>query len=97
MMDTLGKIHRILVKKPDGGISEKPIEDVSIDDMVFDGDDWVHHEGVVYSGDKDVISWDGITASEDHMVFIDSKTKVTLKEAKEKGMKLWRGNMKKLR
>ena len=87
----------ILVKKPDGEISEKPIEDVSIDDMVFDGDDWVHHEGVVYSGDKDVISWDGITASEEHMVFIDSKTKVTLKEAKEKGMKLWRGNMKKLR
>ena len=64
--------------------------------MVFDGNDWVQHEGVVYSGEKDVITWDGITASENHMVYIDSDTKTSLKEAKEKGLRLWRGNIEKL-
>jgi len=82
----------VLVKTSGGEILEKPIEDVLLDDMVFDGDDWVQHEGVVYSGEKDVIPWDGITASENHMVYIDSDTKISLKEAKEKGLRLWRGN-----
>jgi len=86
----------VLVKTLSGEILEKPIEDVLLDDMVFDGDDWVQHEGVVYSGEKDVITWDGITASENHKVYIDSDTKISLKEAKEKGLRLWRGNIEKL-
>ena len=35
----------VLVKTPEGAILEKPIEDVGLDDLVFDGDEWVRHEG----------------------------------------------------
>lgn len=78
---------RILVN----GGDEKAIEDVTTDDTVFNGTDWVRHEGVVFSGDKDVITWDGVTATPDHQVYINSRESVPLAEAKEKRLKLWRG------
>ena len=79
----------IKVKTAQGEILEKAIEYVRDDDLVFDGEQWVSHEGVVYSGDKDVITWDGITATAEHMVYIDKDTKMSLAEAKERRMKLW--------
>ncbi len=86
----------ILVKTPSGLITEKAIENVSLTDMVFDGNDWVHHDGVVFSGDQEVITWDGITATPEHMVFIDDENKISLGDAMEKGIKLWVGNNLKL-
>ena len=83
---------QVLVKSLDGIVEEKPIEEVTMEDQVFDGDAWVHHEGVVYSGDKEVITWDGITATPEHMVFIDGETKIPLGMAKKEKIKLWRGN-----
>lgn len=80
----------VLVKTLEGTITEKPIENVRLDDLVFDGENWVKHDGVVYSGDKEVITWDGITATPEHEVFINDEMKVTLGEAKEKGLKLWK-------
>ena len=90
----LGEGSRILVKDKDGHVSEKPIEDVLLSDRVFDGENWVTHEGVVFSGDKDVITWDGIIATPEHMVFIDDTTKIPLSEAAEKKIPLWRGSRK---
>ena len=80
----------ILVKTKDGLTTEKPIEDVSVDDLVFDGEQWVSHDGVVYSGDHEVITWDGITATPEHMVYTEDRNKISLGEAKEKGIKLWK-------
>ena len=82
----------ILVKTQDGLITEKAIENVSLTDMVFDGNDWVNHDGVIFSGDQEVITWDGITATPEHMVFIDDENKVSLGDAMERGVKIWRGN-----
>lgn len=82
----------VLIKDSSGKIYEKPIESVLVSDMVFDGNKWVHHEGVVFSGEKEVITWDGITATSEHMVFIDASTKITLGEAKKRGVELWKGN-----
>ncbi len=62
-------------------------------DMVFDGDDWVKHDGVVFSGEQETITWDGITATPEHMVFIDNKNKISLGDAMKQGIKLWRGNV----
>jgi len=84
----------VTVKTPEGDVVDKPIEDVSLTDLVFDGDDWVHHDGVAYSGNKDVIEWDGITATPEHIVFITSKEKTSLGEAKERGLPIWKGNLK---
>ena len=83
----------VLVQTPSGLITEKAIENVSLTDMVFDGNEWVHHDGVVFSGDQEVITWDGITATPKHMVFIDGRNKISLGDAMERGIKLWRGNM----
>lgn len=82
---------KILIKDRHGLITEKPIEKVSEDDLVYDGNAWVEHEGVVYSGDKEVITWDGITATPNHNVYISDVEKVSLLEAKMRGLRLWRG------
>lgn len=70
----------------------KPIQDVLDTDLVWDGTDWVAHEGVVFSGDKDVIEWDGITATPEHYVFISPEKSVTLEYARENKIALWKGN-----
>ncbi len=88
----LAEGSRVLVKDQRGRVYEKRIENVLLTDRVFDGDSWVTHEGVVFSGDKDVITWDGMTATPEHMVFIDSSTKIPLGEAAEKQISLWRGS-----
>lgn len=80
-----------MVKDINGNVYEKPIEDVLKTDLVFDGENWVQHDGVVFSGDKKVIEWDGITATPEHRVFIDEHTKIALADAKERGLTLWRG------
>jgi DNA polymerase len=87
----LAENTQILVKN-EHGISEKNIQDVSISDMVFDGDTWVEHEGVVYSGEKEVINWDGICASEEHIVYLNDSTSLPLIEAKQQQLPLWKGN-----
>jgi hypothetical protein len=50
-----------------------PIEKVTTDDLVWDGEEFVHHDGVVCRGVKDVITYDGLTATEDHLVWVCGK------------------------
>lgn len=76
----------------DGLISETPIELVKADDLVWDGDAWVAHDGVVFSGVKDVISHDGILATAEHNVYTTTLSCITLAQAKEQGIPLWPGN-----
>lgn len=83
----------VLVKDSVGNIFDKPIQDVALSDLVFDGDNWVSHEGVVFSGYKPVIEHDGVVATETHNVFISDTEKVSLLEAKIKNLKLWQGNI----
>ena len=51
-----------------------PIEDVTLEDKVWDGEEWVKHEGVVYKGEREVITYEGLTATPDHLVWIEGKT-----------------------
>lgn len=46
-----------------------PIENVGIADKVWDGVEFVRHEGVVYKGQKEVMQYDGLTATPDHKVW----------------------------
>ena len=46
-----------------------PIENVGIADKVWDGVEFVRHEGVVYKGQKEVMCYDGLTATPDHKVW----------------------------
>nr|DAW42139.1 MAG TPA: DNA polymerase I [Caudoviricetes sp.] len=46
-----------------------PIENVGIADKVWDGVEFVRHEGVVYKGQKEVMRYGGLTATPDHKVW----------------------------
>ncbi len=66
-----------------------PIEKVSLNDKLWDGEEWVEHEGVVYKGEREVITYEGLTATPDHLVYVDSLTApVPLSEAVQKGLHL---------
>lgn len=45
-----------------------PIENIVIDNRLWDGENWVSHEGVIFQGYREVITYDGITATPDHPV-----------------------------
>ena len=51
-----------------------PIQEVRLDDELWDGEAWVHHEGVVFKGEKEVIEYEGLTATADHLVWIKGKS-----------------------
>jgi hypothetical protein len=82
----------VLVKDSAGCVSEKPIETVELSDLVWDGENWVTHEGVVFSGDKNVIEHDGVLATSEHVVYVSTSESMTLGEAKRRGLPLWHGN-----
>ena len=48
-----------------------PIERVTADMRVWDGCGWVKHEGVIYKGEREVIEYDGLAATPDHLVYAD--------------------------
>ena len=47
----------------------KPIENISLRDMVWDGCNFVSHGGAVCKGTKNVISYAGLDATPDHLVW----------------------------
>ena len=53
---------------------EVPIEKVTTDMKLWDGEEWVSHEGVIYKGKREVITYDGLTATPDHLVFIEGQS-----------------------
>ena len=67
---------------------EKPIETVTTDDLVWDGERWVAHEGVIYKGIKEVITYQGLTATPDHCVYIKTGSYIYLREAVKFGFDL---------
>lgn len=51
-----------------------PIEEVKLQDRVWDGEEWVAHDGVIYRGEREVITYEGLTATPDHLVWIEGKS-----------------------
>lgn len=64
---TLGCIAECSLVLTDRGLT--PIENVGVADKVWDGVEFVRHEGVVYKGQKEVMHYDGLTATPDHKVW----------------------------
>ena len=50
-----------------------PIEEVTLRHKVWDGENFVSHEGVIYQGRKEVLTYDGLTATADHLVYIEGE------------------------
>ena len=52
----------------------RAIEDIRLIDRVWDGVEFVTHEGVVCRGEKTVGTYDGLEATADHLVFVEGKS-----------------------
>ena len=48
-----------------------PIQDITTNMKLWDGEEWVSHDGVVYRGEREVVTYAGLTATPDHLVFIE--------------------------
>lgn len=68
-----------------------PIEKVTTEDRIWDGENWVHHDGVVYRGEREVMRYAGLLATPDHPVYVEEKEKpVLFRTAAENGYHLRR-------
>lgn len=70
------------------GYEIKPLIKVTIDDLIWDGEAFVPHEGVVFSGMREVITYDGVTGTPDHIVFTRDGQEKSLAQAREDGDRL---------
>ena len=50
-----------------------PIEKVSLKHKLWDGENWVSHGGVIYKGERKVITYEGLTATSDHLVWVEGQ------------------------
>lgn len=50
-----------------------PIENVKLHHKLWNGQSWVSHEGVVYRGKKEVIEYEGLRATKDHLVWVEGQ------------------------
>lgn len=64
---TLGCIAEGSLVLTDRGLV--PIENVGVADKVWDGVEFVRHDGVIYKGQKEVMCYGGLTATPDHKVW----------------------------
>jgi DNA polymerase len=68
-----------------------PIQQVQAHHLVWDGANFVEHGGVVWQGYKPVWRWNGLTATEDHVVFTP-EGEMTFKQAMDKWVPLLDAN-----
>ena len=69
---------------------EVPIEQVTASDTVWDGVEWVHTLGPVYNGEQEVVAHDGITATPDHIVWVEDGRALPLGAASAQSLRLAR-------
>jgi len=58
-----------------------PIEKVTTEDRVWDGEKWVRHDGVVYRGEREVMRYGGLLATPEHLVYVEEKEEPVLFQA----------------
>ena len=77
----------VTVYNTQNGFEEKRLVDVLSDDLVWDGEAFVPHDGVAFSGYAEVIEWDGIRGTENHVVYTDAGA-LSLREAMQRGERI---------
>lgn len=81
---------KIICKAPNGRMYRRGITRVMADDLVWDGEEFVRHEGVVFQGERETIAHDGVRGTKCHPVFVDPDTAETipLSTAKKWGVEI---------
>lgn len=76
---------RVICFDYERGFAEKRIVAVLPDDLVWDGEEFVHHKGVVFRGEQNIIEYAGIRGTPDHPVFFAPGKSCRLAEAARRG------------
>ena len=58
-----------------------PIERVRDHHLLWDGVEWVRHRGLICRGEQEVMTYDGLTATPDHVVYTRDGGSTTLRDA----------------
>jgi DNA polymerase len=70
-----------------GSVCTILLPELRLDDLVWDGVEFVSHGGLLHQGKKEVITYDKITGTPDHKVFIEGEhAPVALSEAMRRGV-----------
>ncbi len=76
LRQSVGKVSELACLGPDTQVltdhGVKVITDISISDKLWDGVEWVKHQGVIGKGVKPVVSVDGIAVTANHMFLTPS-------------------------
>lgn len=68
----IGKVLELACLAPDTLVltdkGYKPLINVSGTDLLWDGEEWVRHEGLIYRGYKETLSLDGVQMTPDHLI-----------------------------
>lgn len=86
-MRQLGKVANLCVAGDTVVLTDRGpsnIVDVRPDDLVWDGVEFVSHDGVVCSGVRETITYQGVTATPDHKVLVNGRWK-TIEDAARYG------------
>jgi DNA polymerase len=65
-----------------------PIERVPLSAKVWDGEEFVAHDGPIYKGEREVITYEGLTATPDHTIYTEEGDEVELRTAAWFGKRL---------
>lgn len=65
-----------------------PIENISLNHKLWDGVEWVSHDGVILKGEKEVIDYEGLKATKDHIVWTNEGRQVSFGECASEGLAL---------
>lgn len=66
-----------------------PIEEVTLSHKVWDGEEFTSHDGVIFKGVREVITYEGLTATKDHLVWVEGKSwPIRFGEASSSGSRL---------
>lgn len=72
-----------------------PIERVTLSMKLWDGKNWVSHDGIICKGERDCIDYDGLTATPDHTLFVeDFPEAISFGQAAEQGLYLHQAGLK---
>lgn len=76
----------------DGELLDIQLLALEPDDLVWDGQEFVAHGGLVFQGEREVIHYDGITGTPDHKVYVEGRDEpVELAVAAREGLVLQTG------
>ena len=69
------------------------MRNISVDDLLWDGIEWVKHDGLVMKGIKDVITYSGITGTPNHIVYTADGRAIPLGQAAAEHAKILVGEV----